>query len=76
MIDLPSDKLPIPAAKFPYVVRVDVAWPRAMQHRGARYTFTGKEGLRIRDGLPSAKYELPGTGKRAWLAIDGSADDD
>ena len=75
MIEIPADKLPITSATIPYVVKIDVAWPKAI-HRGARYYFTGKEGTRIKDGLPSAEYELPGTGRRAWLAIDGSVEDD
>jgi len=76
MIEVPADSLPILTAKFPYVVKVDVDWPRAIQHRGARYRFTGKEGVRFKDNLPSAEYELPGTGRRAWLGIDGSIEDD
>ena len=76
MIEVPADKLPIESATVPYTVKLDIDWPKAIKHKGASYRFTGKEGTRFRDDLPTAEYEVPGTGRRAWLGIDGSIEDD
>lgn len=76
MIEVPADRLPIESATIPYTVNVDVDWPRTIDHKGARYRFTGKEGVRTKDNIPTAEYELPGTGRRAWLGIDGAIEDD
>ena len=76
MIEVPADRLPIATAKIPYVVKVDVEWPRAIKHNGASYRSTGKEGTRFSDNLPCAEYQLPGMGRRAWLGIDGVIEDD
>ena len=75
MIEVPADRFPIESATIPYTVNVDVDWPRTIDHKGARYLSTGKEGTRFRDNLPCAEYELPGTG-RAWLGIDRTIEDD
>ena len=76
MLIILEDKLPIASAAIPYVVKVEVDWPKAIQHRGTTYYFTRKEGIRIEDGLPSAEYELPNSSRRAWLGIDGAIVDD
>ena len=78
MIDLPPDRLPIPEAKYPYAVRLLVSWPRCVKHRGKTYAFTGKEGLEIQSGLPSAEYSHHTRGQecRLWLHIDGEINPD
>jgi len=76
MIEVPADKLPIESAAVPYKVKLDVEWPKSIQHRGARYRLTGKEGVRFKDNMPTAEYEVAGTGRRAWLGIDGAIEDD
>lgn len=76
MIEVSADRLPIETATVPYKVKLDVEWPKSIQHRGKRFRRTGKEGVRTKDNIPTAEYELPGTGKRAWLGIDGAIEDD
>jgi len=76
MIEVPADRLPIESATVPFKVKLDVEWPKVIKHIGERFFFTGKEGVRFKDNLPAAEYEVPGTGRRAWLGIDGAIEDD
>ena len=44
-------------------------------HGDGHYYKTGKEGLRRKDGCPTAEYEAS-KGRRLWLGLDGEIDED
>ena len=54
---------------------VQIAWPPMVAHEGCRYFRTGKEGVRLSDGMPSAEYQAE-NGCRLWLGCDGVVRED
>ena len=54
---------------------IQVEWPQMVVHGNGHYLKTGKEGIRRNDGTPSAEYEAD-KGRRLWLGLDGTIDED
>lgn len=51
-------------------VTVEVSWPGSVKYKRKTYYFTGKEGVTIKTGVPSAEYA--DGADRLWLDMDGS----
>ena len=54
---------------------VQLTWPQMVAHEGKRFFRTGKEGVRLSDGMPSAEYEDEKQ-RRLWLGADGTVQDE
>ena len=67
----------ISGGKTRYVCQfhVQIAWPQMVIHGDGHYYKTGKEGIRRKDGCPTAEYEAS-KGRRLWLGLDGEIDED
>ncbi len=63
--------------KARYVCRfhVQVEWPQMIIHGDGHYYKTSKEGIRRKDGLPTAEYQ-GSKGRRLWLGLDGKIEED
>lgn len=67
MYELPKIEgatLPFPM-KLPYTVRIEVQYPRFVDHGGVRYWRTGKVGTNVKNGTPAAEYTAGG--RVGWL---------
>ncbi len=51
---------------YPFQVGVKMKWPVNIEHEGSIYWFTQKEGIGMKDGVPSAEYQND-THNRVWL---------
>ena len=54
---------------------VEIGWPKMVVHGDGHYYKTGKEGIRRKDGLPSAEYQA-NKERRLWLGLDGQIEED
>lgn len=69
-----SGKFTIPAnPKYKHNLSLSVEWPDEVVHENTRYFFHQKEGIRIKDGCPTACYShiTEEIDKRVWLGLDG-----
>lgn len=76
-IEIPNGVLGLNKAVFNFKVKVEfeVDWPGVYEYGGEKYCFTGKEGVRISDNMPSAEYQsVEASGERIWLRLDGSVE--
>ena len=61
--------------KYDCQFHVQIGWPQVVAHEGSRFFKTGKEGVRLSDGMPSAEYQAEKQ-RRLWLGVDGTIRDD
>lgn len=76
MIELTGQRNPY---KLHATFHVKVAWPHRILYKGENYFFTGKEGLNVKNGTPSAEYAYKVTGvvdERVWLDANNNITDD
>jgi hypothetical protein len=76
MIELTGKKNPY---KLHTTFHAKVAWPHRILHKGTDFFFTGKEGLSIKNGTPSAEYAHKITGvvdERIWLDANNNITED
>jgi hypothetical protein len=52
--------------KLPATFHVDVQFPANICFEGVKYRRSGKYGVNLKTGIPSAEYRAT-SGKRAWM---------
>ena len=62
-------------ARYLCQFHVQIEWPQMVVYGDGHLYKTGKEGIRRKDGCPTAEYGAS-KGRRLWLGLDGKIEED